>query len=328
VASRTGGGLAVVLSGGGAKGAFQVGVLDELIRNRGVRFDVFAGVSTGAIQALGGAMDDMPGLVAEWEKIRGNSDIYKKRPLGAVGAAFGADSLYDAAALKSKLIAYADPAKIRAARRKLLIGVVNLATGQYRDVDERSADIGQWVYASSAQPPFFQPLKSKDAAGVIEQWVDGGVRNVTPLSAAMTQNPRAILVVSASPQKPVPAPGKTYDDLIEIALRCVGIQTSEISENDLSNAMLINDLLAARETQFRRLMGLGLGGAAIADILRPLDENLARYRFAPIRIIAPDPAFVGPDTLEFKPAKITAGISAGRQAVVNSWPSLKLFLGV
>ncbi len=41
--------LAVVLSGGGAKGAFQVGVLDELISNRGVRVDIFAGVSTGAI---------------------------------------------------------------------------------------------------------------------------------------------------------------------------------------------------------------------------------------------------------------------------------------
>ena len=54
-------GLAIVLSGGGAKGAFQVGVLDELIVRRGVKVDVFAGVSTGAIQALGGA-----GYTKEW----------------------------------------------------------------------------------------------------------------------------------------------------------------------------------------------------------------------------------------------------------------------
>jgi NTE family protein len=327
MASRPSGGLAVVLSGGGAKGAFQVGVLDELIHNRGVRFDIFAGVSTGAIQALGGAMDDMPGLLAQWQDIKGNSDIYKKRPLGAVGAAFGADSIYDAATLKSKLMAYANPAKIKAARRKLLIGVVNLATGQYRDVDERASNIGQWVYASCAQPPFFQPLKSRDANGVTEQWVDGGVRNVTPLSAAMAQNPRAVLVVQASPQKPPPQPGKTYDDLIQIALRSVGIQTSEISDNDIGNAMLINDLLAAREAQFRRLMALGLTSADIATILQPLDENLARYRFAPIRILAPEPDFASADTLDFKPAKIDAAIAAGRQAVIDSWPSLKLFLG-
>ena len=81
------GGLAVVLSGGGAKGAFQVGVLDELIGTRGVRFDAFCGVSTGSIQALGGAMDDMPGLVRQWTSINGNRDVYKKRPLGAAGAA-------------------------------------------------------------------------------------------------------------------------------------------------------------------------------------------------------------------------------------------------
>ncbi len=322
------GGLAVVLSGGGAKGAFQVGVLDELISNRGVKFDIFAGVSTGAIQALGGAMNDMPRLLNEWQTIKGDGDIYKKRPLGAVGAAFGANSIYDASPIKARLIAFADVAKLKAAKRKLLVGVVNLATGQYRDVDERSPDIGQWVYASSAQPPFFQPLKSKDANGVTEQWVDGGVRNVTPLSSAMAQSPRAVLAVLASPPKPVPAPGKVYDNLIEIALRSVGIQTAEIAENDLGNAMLINDLLGAREAQFRRLMALGLSGTQIGDILRPLDEQLSRYKFAPIRILSPDPGFDAADTLEFRPAKINAAIAAGRKAVVDNWPSLKLFLGV
>lgn len=322
------GGLAVVLSGGGAKGAFQVGVLDELITRRGVKFDVFAGVSTGAIQALGGAMNDMPGLLNEWLSIRGNGDIYKKRPLGAVGAAFGADSIYDAAPIKAKIKAFANPAKLRSARRKLLVGVVNLATGEYLDIDEKNPDIGDWVYASSAQPPFFQPLKTRSATGVNEQWVDGGVRNVTPLSSAMHQMPRALLVVLASPQKPVPVPGKTYDNLIEIALRSVGIQTSEISGNDIGNAMLINDLIAAREAQFHKLTDLGLSSANVALALKPLDDQLSRYRFAPIRIIAPDPGFADADTLEFNPGKIQAAIEAGRQAASTQWPSLRLFLGV
>ncbi len=35
--------LAVVLSGGGAKGAFQVGVLDELMTNRGVKPAIVVG---------------------------------------------------------------------------------------------------------------------------------------------------------------------------------------------------------------------------------------------------------------------------------------------
>jgi NTE family protein len=322
------GGLAVVLSGGGAKGAFQVGVLDALIREHGVRFDIFAGVSTGAIQALGGAMNDVPGLVDQWLTIKGNGDVYKKRPLGAAGAVFGADSIYDAKPIKDKIKAFANPAKLKAAKRQLLVGVVNLATGEYRDVDEKNPDIGDWVYASSAQPPFFQPLKSKDAAGVVEQWVDGGVRNVTPLSSAMRLRPRALLVVLASPPKPPPAPGKIYDNLIDIALRSAGILSSEVSENDTGNAMLINDLIAAREAQFHRLTDLGLSAAAIATTLQPLDQQLSRYSFAPIRIVSPEPGFDAADTLEFKPAKIRAAIDAGRAAVAAQWPSLKLFLGV
>jgi NTE family protein len=323
------GGLAVVLSGGGAKGAFQVGVLDELIRAKGVKFDIFAGVSTGAIQALGGAMNDMAGLVNEWTAITGNGSIYKKRPLGAGGALFGADSVYDAKPLKTKLNAYADPAKLRAARRKLMVGVVNLATGVYQDVDGANPNIGDWVYASCAQPPFFQPLVTQNpATGVKEQWMDGGVRNITPLSSAMKERPRALLVILTRAPKAPPLPGKTYDNLVEIALRSTDIMVSEISETDVGNAMLINDLIAAREAQFHKLVDLGLTGTQIATALKPLDDQLARYSFAPIRIIAPDPDFDTGDTLEFKPAQIRKNIEAGRAAVTAQWPSLRVFLGM
>lgn len=320
--------LAVVLSGGGAKGAFQVGVLDELITGRGVKFDIFCGVSTGAIQAVGGAMNDMPGLLAQWLSIKGNGDIYKKRTLGVVEGILGADSLYDAAPIRAKLKAYADPAKLKASKRKLRLGVVSLATGAYVDIDEKNPNIGDWLYASCAQPPFFQPLKTLDAKGVTEQWVDGGVRDITPLSAAMTLKPRAVLVVLASPPAPASLPGKTYDNMIDIALRSVGILTSEVAANDVGNAMLINDLIAAREMHLRRLLALGLTMAQASEALMPLDLQLAKYQFAPVRLLTPEPGFAAADTLEFKPAKIQAAIEGGRRAVRDQWPSLKLFLGV
>ncbi|MEP2379866.1 patatin-like phospholipase family protein [Parasphingorhabdus sp.] len=319
--------LAVILSGGGAKGAFQVGVLDELITNRNVRFDIFSGVSTGAIQALGGAMNDMPGMLDQWLSIKGNGDIYRKRPFGVASAIFGADSLYDASKLKQKLIEYADPEKLKRARRKLRVGTVSLATGRYVEIDEKNPDIGQWVYASSAQPPFFQPLKTVDGDGTREQWVDGGVRNVAPLSSTMHLKPRALLVILASPPEPVRVPGKTYDNLVEIGLRSVGIQGNEVATNDVGNAMLINDLLAAREGQRRRLMQMGLTSTQIGEALAPLDIQLSRYSFAPVRIIAPPVGFEAPETLDFKPAKIRAAIDAGRQAVTDQWDSLRLFLG-
>ncbi|MFL6722758.1 MAG: patatin-like phospholipase family protein, partial [Sphingomicrobium sp.] len=92
--------LAIVLSGGGAKGAFQVGVLDELITNRGVKIDIAVGTSTGSIQALAVAQDDIPKLVQTWSRLRKSSDIYEKRPLGVASALLGSKSIYKASGLK------------------------------------------------------------------------------------------------------------------------------------------------------------------------------------------------------------------------------------
>ena len=49
--------MALALSGGGAKGAYEVGALWEMV-NQGedVQYDVISGVSVGAINALGLAM--------------------------------------------------------------------------------------------------------------------------------------------------------------------------------------------------------------------------------------------------------------------------------
>jgi NTE family protein len=321
--------LAIVLSGGGAKGAFQVGVLDELITQYGVKFDIFAGVSTGAIQALGGAMDDIPTLLKTWMDIKGNGDIYKKRTFGVVEGLFGAPSLFTTKPLRDKLTAFADPAKLKAAKRTLRIGVVSLARGEYLDINGTNPNIADWVYASCAQPPAFPPLETRDpVTGVVEQWVDGGIRNIAPLSPVMKLKPSRVLVVLATPPKPVPEPGRHYDNILEIAIRSIGIQTSEIVANDVGNAMLVNDLIAARESQFHKLIDLGLSPANVGEALRPIDDHLARFDFAPIRIIAPPVGFDAPGTLEFKPAKIAAAIAEGRRVAKEQWPALKSFLGV
>lgn len=316
--------LAIVLSGGGAKGAFQVGVLDELIVRRGVRIDIFAGVSTGAIQALGGAQDDVPGLIDAWLALRGNSDVYRERPLGVGGGLLGASSIYDASPIRARIRAFADEAKLKASGRKLLLGVVNLQTGAFRGIDENVPGIHNWVYASAAMPVFFQPLRTRDGQGREEQWVDGGVRNVTPLDAAMQLGPRALIVVLASPRPPKPPRIRNYGDLIQIGLRSVDILQSEVAVNDTANAMLINDLLAAREAQARALAAEGVTGPAAARVLAPLDARLAAYRFAPIRIIAPETEIS--DTLEFDPARIRAGIEAGRAAAAAAWSMIEPLL--
>ena len=311
--------LAIVLSGGGAKGAFQVGVLDELITNRGVKVDIAVGTSTGSIQALAVAQDDIPKLLDLWLGITKNSDIYVKKPLGVVGGIIGADSIYDAKGLRKLLKLNANDAKLQSTGKKLRLGVVNLGTGEFRSIDERVPGIHNWVYASCAMPVFFDPLKTSDGA----QWVDGGVRDVTPLGTALELNPRGVIVVRAG-AKAIPATPKSYDNLIEIGLRAVDILQKEVSANDLATAALINDLIAAREAQLRALKAANVDPANQTAILRPLDVKLAEYRFAPIRIIEPDKDYL--DTLKFEPTKIRAAIEAGRQAVDREWHAIEPLL--
>ncbi|MFL6779610.1 MAG: patatin-like phospholipase family protein [Sphingomicrobium sp.] len=315
--------LAIVLSGGGAKGAFQVGVLDELITNRGVKIDIAVGTSTGSIQALAVAQDDIPKLVQTWSRLRKNSDIYEKRPLGVASALLGSKSIYKAGGLKRMLEDTADDDRLRATGKKLRLGVVNLGTGLFRTIDETVPGIHNWVYASCAMPVFFEPLKTRAADGTEEQWVDGGVRDVTPLGSAMELNPRGIIVVRASP-KPEPGTVRTFGDLIQIGLRAVGILQQEVSMNDLANATLINDMIATRGSQFRALEALGISGQQAASILRPLDVQLAKYRFVPNCVIEPEREFM--DTLQFEPDKIAEAMAAGRAAVGRMWESIEPLL--
>ena len=311
--------LAIVLSGGGAKGAFQVGVLDELITKRRVKFDIAVGTSTGAIQAVAVAQDDIPMLVRLWSGITGDQDIYRKRggPIGTILQ--NKSAIYDSAPLKQLLAQNVDEAKLRSTGKSLRLGVVSLTTGQFRTVAENAPRIADYVYASCAIPFAFDPLV--DATG--EQWVDGGVRDVTPLDTALDLNPRAVLVVRAGPP-PRPDEPKRYTGLVSVGLRAVDILQSEVSLNDLKNVQLINALLTAQTRQQVELSRLGITGANADKVMNPLRAELQRFRMARIEVIEPEAHLI--DTLDFDPAKIAIAMEAGREAVRTNWGRISAFL--
>ncbi len=319
------GGLAIVLSGGGAKGAFQVGVLKALITGKKVDFETVVGTSTGAIQAAGVAQNDMPALVKFWTGLKGPGDIYKKRTGKFVSIITGEPSLYSTEPLKGLLKGAINEARIKTSGKKLRIRVVNITNGEAITVAENADDIADWVYASCAMPFVFPPLTSKSAQGIEEQWVDGGVRDVTPLDVAFLERPRAILVVRAS-APPQPDKPKKYKDLVQIGLRAVDILSNEVSENDLKNVNLINHLLTARDRQAIELRGLGLTATQIDKVMRPFQAEIERYRLVPVKVIAPEQNFY--DTLEFEPALIAKAIAHGEKCVDKNWAELKQFLGV
>lgn len=308
--------LAAALSGGGSKGAFQVGVLDGL-RSKGVVIDAFAGVSTGAIQALGGAMDDIDGLLDYWLSIDSNADVYRPSRLNPRG-------LNHTAPLRRKLDLFFDPAKLRASGKLLRVGVVSLQSGAFRTIDERNPDLPAWIQASCSVPIEFLPIETRSVQGTVTQWVDGGVRNVTPVALARQFDPDGVIVVRASPAPQVPSVSDGFDDLLKIGLRAVDILQAEVSANDLGDIVINNDIVVARRLVAAELRASGLSPADIDRVLAPLDQVRASHHIAPILKIAPDRFFS--EVHEFSKANIRIAIEAGRKYVIDEWAAIDSFL--
>jgi NTE family protein len=183
---------ALVLSGGGAKGSFQIGVMEELILNRNLDFDILCGVSVGALNAsfLAQALFD-PGhpevslrnlknsfitLRRLWlEEITGNESVYFKRPGGDAGIVLGADSIYDSNPLKKLLNKYLNPKHLAGSNRTSKIQYVSLGTGALKTANNKSPEIIEYVLASGTMPYYFPPVRIKK-----EHLVDGGF-GISPL---------------------------------------------------------------------------------------------------------------------------------------------------
>ena len=271
------------------------------------------------------AQDDIAALVKFWTDLKGPDDIYKSRGGTFINIITGQPSLYNTDPLRKLLKDAINEQKIRASGKRLRIRVVNITNGQAITVAENAGNLADWVYASCAMPFVFPPLTSKSAQGMEEQWVDGGVRDVTPLDVAFLERPRAILVVRAS-APPKPDKPKKYKSLVDIGMRAVDILSNEVSENDLKNVNLINHLLTARDRQQIALRQLGLTAAQIETVMRPFHNEIERYRLVPVMVIAPEQNFY--DTLEFEPALIDKAIEHGEKIVDKNWADLKQFLGV
>src|SRR5512143_1220139 len=96
---------ALVLSGGGAKGAFQVGAEKYAREVKGYRWDVIAGVSVGALNGAMLAMGKYQRLFDIWNTIS-NDRVYTGgfNLLSIIKLIFGAKSFYGNEPLRRMLV--------------------------------------------------------------------------------------------------------------------------------------------------------------------------------------------------------------------------------
>jgi NTE family protein len=216
--------VVLVLQGGGALGAYQVGVY-EAMHAAGIEPDWIIGTSIGAINAAiiaGNKREDRVARLRElWRRFqqdpqfealrywpglgealasfstlaRGIPHFFSPRlpAWGAMQAKVGLDaaSYYDTAPLHDTLASLIDVGVLNAAHPRLTVGAVNVTSGELRYFDSRDAALGlKEVMASGALPPGF-PAVRVDAQGY---W-DGGLYSNTPIEAVLDDSPRRDSVI-------------------------------------------------------------------------------------------------------------------------------------
>jgi len=181
---------ALVLSGGGNRGAYEVGVLKHLILNKNRRYDTIIGVSVGALNASFLSQYNkneqdiaIKNLENLWKNIK-KEDVYSFWNNSIVSSAilslFGIKpSLLDLSPL-SRLIDKNFHRNFHESDTELLIGVTELATGRFIVKDKMNPKLKTFISASCSIPVIFAPI---EIDGI--QYVDGGIRSNTPLKAIL-----------------------------------------------------------------------------------------------------------------------------------------------
>ena len=245
---------ALVLSGGGAKGAFQVGAL-KVLKERGYTFDAVSGVSVGALNGSMLVTDQFEALLKIWNKLTPDM-VVRKNSFFKIGSQY---LLFKAGVSKPPMARF-DNGPLRNLVKDYLIGekaqkpfhfgYVKLDTGRYvnaiiqwdGDHSINEGDINR-VMASTAIPAFFTPSRIGDTLGV-----DGGIRNISPIADILPYNPDRLILI---PTEPVGEDKERDDsrDIIQIALRAIDIMLDEIFNEDIGRFFTINRLVRQAEEQ-------------------------------------------------------------------------------
>lgn len=205
----------LVLAGGGAKGAYQIGAWKAL-REMGITFDAIAGVSIGSINGALIAAGDYDRALEMWQSVsldkgvKINStlpdpdNLFSKKNWGALFREVIKNGGIDASPLNEYIRIYIDEKKIR--ESNIHLGIITVQMGQkvsglelfIEDIPE--GELVDYLLASSSIPL----VTNIGPEG--EKYLDGGVYNNTPVTTLKKRGYNNLIVIDIANIK-----GVAYD---------------------------------------------------------------------------------------------------------------------
>jgi predicted patatin/cPLA2 family phospholipase len=193
---------ALVISGGGSKGAFAGGVAQYLIKNKKLNYDLFIGTSTGSLLVSHLALGKVEEIKQVYTNVTQDSIfnvcpfiIKKKKGIETIGIhhfnvlknilkgskTFGES--YNLKNLIKKNLSKEDFETLKKSDKDVVITVSNLSLNQveYKSIKDFEYDeFCEWVWISCNYTPFMSLVK-KDGC----EYADGGVGSMVPIEEAI-----------------------------------------------------------------------------------------------------------------------------------------------
>jgi predicted acylesterase/phospholipase RssA len=294
---------ALVISGGGAKGAFAVGALKRLARDpTNLDFDVVAGTSIGAVITPFVVTKDIALLEKLFTGLK-TKDVVRR--LDRVLKIYNNGYVYSSKELRKRLTENLTSEKVdlilNSSSTTSYYATVCLQTGRithfhagrqpantpntpYDSIPITTrAELIDAIIASANMPVLMGPMIKRED----RQYVDGGVRAYAPFQVALDQGATALwAILHTPPPEARSVEGGSFRNLAGVLSRTISLLTEDVGDNDYE--------LATLKMQAR--------GLSTGNILRPPQDI--------------EEAF-GIKALEFDPASMRKLVDHGEEVARN-----------
>jgi predicted patatin/cPLA2 family phospholipase len=240
---------ALVISGGGSKGAFAGGIAEYLITVCKNDYDLFVGTSTGSLLIPLLSIGEISKLKEVYTSVNQKS-IFSRNPFIIkerdgefeirinhlnilIGFLKGSKTFGESKSLKKLILETITPGffeKMKNQHVDVVITVSNISLGkvEYKSIkDFNREEFCDWIWASANLVPFMSLVK-KDGY----EYGDGGLGNVVPIAEAINRGAREVDIILLKTEKPFQK--KPVKNVLELTTRIFDFLLEQIITNDIT----------------------------------------------------------------------------------------------
>ena len=240
---------ALVIGGGGSKGAFGGGIAQYLIEEKNRKYDILAGTSTGSLLVPHLAINNIENIRKAYTSVR-QEDIYNVSPFKIRRGESGIFTKINHRnilqmflkgkktfgehlnLLKNvrKTMSPEEFERVKCCGKKVIVSVANLSLNivEYKyAADYNYEDFTEWMWTSTSFVPFM---------GIVEkdgyEYADGGFGSIIPIEEAINAGATEVDAIVLKPRYNMPTKSKTKN-AFDVLLKAMDFMHNRIARNDL-----------------------------------------------------------------------------------------------